>query len=93
MAPSTMIILEGALAFGVPLLLAAHELIALRRPSGGPGGHDGGPRDEASAGTPPPGSEPQAPSALPACLIAAVRGDASGIAAGQAGTKPVLETV
>jgi hypothetical protein len=32
MTPETQILLSGALTFGVPLALAARELIALRRP-------------------------------------------------------------
>ena len=65
MAPGTLIVLEGSLAFGVPLLLAVCELVAISRSRGGPGG-PGDPRDDSP--TPlPPGPEAGLPS-LPDCL-------------------------
>ena len=63
MAPATQVLFTGALTFGVPLALALHELIALRRrPSGGP-----------PDSPPPPPPTPLPPESftrpLPACLI------------------------
>jgi hypothetical protein len=56
MTPETQILLSGALTFGVPLALAARELIALRRPPRGGG---------------PPTRTPAAPplKPLPGCLV------------------------
>ena len=58
MSSTTFVLLSGALTFGAPLVIAIHELVALRRrPSGdGPGGHRVDP-------LPPP------PKPLPDCLI------------------------
>jgi len=86
MTPSVQIILSGSLTFGVPLLLAVRELVALRRANGGAGGFDG-PRDDSPV-SPPPGCEPRTPS-LPACLVEAARTDA---VAGQADRGRVLES-
>ncbi len=72
MAPATFTLLSGALTFGVPLLLAVHELVALRREGRGSGGYDD-PREDAPP-PPLPGCEPDLPS-LPACLIEAARTD------------------
>lgn len=72
MTPGTHVFLSGLLTFGVPLVLAAYELIALRRAEDGPGRPDG-PRDPAPA--PPPGCEPCS-RPLPACLTTVPRTDA-----------------
>lgn len=84
MAPGTQVLLSGALTFGVPLLLAAYELVALGRASGGSSRFDG-PRNDAPS-PPVPGGEPQPP--LPACLIEAARTD---LVAEQKHRRPVLE--
>ena len=72
MSSSTMVLLSGALTFGVPLLLAIRELIALRRWDRGPGGRDGSAEPEPPPA--PPGSAP-AVKPLPACLIPMRRPD------------------
>lgn len=64
MAPSTQIMLSGCLTFGVPMLLAARELAALRR-SGGKWRPDPTPAPSPRPGTPPT----SASKPLPACLI------------------------
>ena len=56
MSPGLFIILSGTLTFGVPLALALHQLVALRR--GGGGGWRPGRRPE-----------PPQPKPLPPCLI------------------------
>ena len=73
MSPATQVILSGLLTFGIPILFAIRELIALRRWKGEPGaGPDG------SAEPKPP---PLAPSGgltvkpLPACLVPVRRPD------------------
>jgi hypothetical protein len=63
MAPGVQIALSGTLTFGVPLLCAVHELIALRRRRDG--GGDSPPRAPAPQ---PPRTEPDRPR-LPDCLI------------------------
>ncbi len=58
MSPATQVLLSGLLTFGVPLLFALHELLALRRADRG--------------GPPPPPApppRPPAPKPLPDCLI------------------------
>lgn len=66
MSPGTQVFLSGMLTFGVPLLLAVRELIALRRSTDGPGGGDG----SAEPGPPPaPRGTGPAVKPLPACLI------------------------
>ena len=56
-APSTQVLLSGALTFGVPLVFAVRELLILRRrpPNGGP--------------PPPSAPKPITPKPLPDCLI------------------------
>ena len=56
-------LLSGTLTFGVPLALAVRELVLLRRPRGGTWLGDG-PRPTAPRPMP-----PDAPRALPDCLI------------------------
>ncbi len=70
MNPGTQIILSGTLTFGVPLMLAVRDLIAMRRSSDGYWRPE--PPDPVS---PPPvtGSGPAVP-ALPACLLEAAKG-------------------
>jgi len=64
MTPDVQIILSGALTFGVPLLVAGHELMALRRTSGGRS------RDKLPALPEPIPPQPGlAPKPLPACLV------------------------
>ena len=61
MSPALQVTLSGGLSFGLPLVLALHELIALRRRHGPPGDGSGKP--------PEPGPKP-APSGignLPIC--------------------------
>lgn len=70
MTPGTHVFLTGLLTFGVPLALAAYELIALRRPGDGSGRPDAAPDPE----PPPPGRRAH-PRPLPACLIEAARTD------------------
>ena len=70
MEPSTQIILSGALTFGVPLLFACRELLAMRRWQGGPPGGDGPPEPPPDVPPPdaaPPQARPMKP--LPECLI------------------------
>ena len=86
MTPGTLVFLEGAVTFGIPVLFAVRELFVHGR-GGGPGRFDG-PRDDAPA-PPLPGSEPHAPS-LPDCLVPAMRADP---AARQTKRNPVLEPV
>jgi hypothetical protein len=69
MTQAGQILLSGALTFGVPLVLAIRDLMALRR---GRGGDTWPPQPE----TPPPGpqsgspgSRPSVRKELPACLI------------------------
>ena len=57
MTPTTHVLLSGALTFGVPLVLAVGQLIALRRRPG-----DGWKRDPRIPPPPPP-------KPLPDCLI------------------------
>jgi hypothetical protein len=65
MAPATQIILSGMLTFGVPILLAARDVVVVnRKPQAGP------PDDH----QPPPPPRPMPPTdiysrPLPACLI------------------------
>ena len=72
MSPATQVILSGLLTFGVPLLLAIRELIALRRWRDEPGGGDG--RVEPQPLPLPPGGG-MATKPLPACLIPVRRPD------------------
>jgi hypothetical protein len=62
MEPCVQIVLSGTLTFGVPLLYAVHELVAMRRWRDDPG-------DDPAREPPPtpPRTEPGKP--LPACLI------------------------
>ncbi len=65
MTQAAQILLSGALTFGVPLVLAVRDLIALRR---GRGGGNWPPEPE----TPPPSPHSGSPAQrkeLPACLI------------------------
>ena len=69
MTQAAQILLSGALTFGVPLVLAVRDLMALRR------GRDGGSWPP-QAETPPPGPQSGSPAQrpnlhkeLPACLI------------------------
>ncbi len=57
MAPSTQILLSGALTFGAPLVLAVLELVNARRPRGG------------GFRPPEPDPAPPPPKSLPDCLI------------------------
>jgi hypothetical protein len=66
MSPDMQIVLSGALTFGVPLLFAAYELRAMRRPSSRP---DDGRDPPNPAGPPPPPRDAPALRPLPACLI------------------------
>jgi hypothetical protein len=69
MTPDVQILASGALTFGVPLLIAARELLLLDR-RGGAGERDDEPLP---APVPPaPDLEPS-PRPLPACLIPAPR--------------------
>ena len=72
MSPATHVILSGALTFGVPLLLAIRELIALRRWRDEPGGRDG-PAEPQPLPLPLGGGSATKP--LPACLIPVRRPD------------------
>lgn len=72
MTPGTHVFLSGLLTFGVPLALAAYELIALRRSGDGPG-HPGAPRDPEPPPSPPGRRAHSRP--LPTCLIEAARTD------------------
>ena len=72
MSPATQVILSSALTFGVPLLLAVRELIALRRWRDEPGGRDG-PAEPRPLPLPPGGGLAVKP--LPACLIPVRRPD------------------
>jgi hypothetical protein len=87
MTPGVQVLLSGALTFGVPLLLAARELVALKQPRNDRGGFDG-PREDAPK-PPIPGGQPRAPQ-LPACLIDAARIDAVAV---PAKTTRVLEPI
>jgi hypothetical protein len=66
MTPGVQVLLSGALTFGVPLVLAAREIIVLRR--GNRGGWQGDRPPEPKPGPPPPPSESRRPS-LPDSLI------------------------
>lgn len=72
MTPGTHVFLSGLLTFGVPLALAAYELIALRRSGDGPG-YPNAPRDPEPPPSPPGHQAHSRP--LPACLIEAARTD------------------
>lgn len=85
MESSTFVLLSGALTYGVPLLLAVRELVALRRDRDGPGGK---PRDPAPMPPRPRGGAPDHPRPLPACLVEAARGLPR---ASRAKAKPELE--
>jgi hypothetical protein len=63
MQAATQVILIGALTFGVPLVWAVHELIALRRSSGRFRRGNEPPPPE------PPKLSPDRPKPLPECLI------------------------
>jgi len=65
MKPALVVILSGALTFGVPLLIALWEVVALRRNSRG----GWGPDRQQPPEPPPPQSGPPAQRPLPACLI------------------------
>ena len=76
MKPALVVILSGALTFGVPLVIALWEVIVLRRNSRGGWGPDGprAPEPPAPPMDSPPAQRPQAPWSqaqrpLPACLI------------------------
>lgn len=85
MSPSTQVLLSGALTYGVPLVLAIRELIALRRWKDQPGGPDG----SAERGPPPlPAGGVPAERPLPACLI-----PVRGLELGSERPARVLETV
>lgn len=75
MSPGTQVLLSGALTFGVPLVLAIRELIALRRSPGGSWGPNGSAEPE-----PPPAPRGTGPAVkpLPACLIPVRRPDLVG---------------
>jgi hypothetical protein len=64
MNPELMILLSGALTFGVPLVLAVLDLLAMRRSSGG-----GGSPERARAPDTPPAPGPAGVRPLPDCLI------------------------
>ena len=66
MKPALVVILSGALTFGVPLLIAMWEVIVLRRNSRGGWDPDGPPPPEPPE---PPSDAPQVQRPLPACLI------------------------
>jgi hypothetical protein len=91
MAPGVQICLSFMLTFGVPLLIAAHELSALKR--GGRGGSGGPRRKPGPLPVPPlpppsqPEREPRLPP-LPDCLIPVVNKD---LVAERADKRRVLE--
>ena len=89
MESSTIILLSGALTYGVPILLAVRELVALRRHRDGPGGPGGGRRPATPVPPKPRGGAPTAPRPLPACLIEAARGAPAG---SRPKVRPELET-
>jgi hypothetical protein len=66
MSPETQVLLSGMLTFGLPLLLAVHELFALRR-NGGNGWKPDRTPDPKPRPLPLGGTPVQRP--LPACLI------------------------
>jgi hypothetical protein len=68
MAPSTQILLSGALTFGVPLALAVRDLMTMRRSPPGPGW-----RPDPVPPKPPQPIDGSGP-ALPACLLDAAKG-------------------
>ena len=74
MRSSTMVLLSGALTFGVPLLLAVRELVSLRRDQGGSGGSWTWRRTSAPVPPRPRGGTREQQRELPACLIEAARG-------------------
>jgi hypothetical protein len=85
MSPALQVTLSGGLSFGLPLVLALHELIALRRRHGPPGDGSGKP--------PEPGPKP-APSGignLPICLIPTAQWRAPGPRDRLASPVPVRE--
>jgi hypothetical protein len=66
MKPAIVVILSGALTFGVPLLIALWEVAAMRRNARGRWRPDGSPPPEPPA---PPMDSPPAQRPLPACLV------------------------
>jgi hypothetical protein len=66
MKPALVVILSGALTFGVPLFIAIWEVIAIRRNAKGGWRPGGPPPPEPPA---PPMDSPPAQKPLPACLI------------------------
>jgi hypothetical protein len=69
MEGSLFVLLSGALTFGVPLLIGAHELLTTKPGGGGGGGrHDPVPEIVPPAPTPSLGDAPP-PRKLPDCLI------------------------
>jgi hypothetical protein len=66
MKPALVVILSGALTFGVPLAIAIWEVVVLRRKANGRWRPDGPPPPEPPV---PPMDSPPAQRPLPACLI------------------------
>jgi hypothetical protein len=88
MKPALVVILSGALTFGVPLVIALWEVIVLRRGSRGGWNPDGPQPPEPPRPLP---GEPPAQRPLPACLIPTRQ---PGISVPRAASRPrVLEPV
>jgi hypothetical protein len=71
MKPALVVILSGALTFGVPLIIAMWEVIVLRRNNRGGWGPEGpkAPEPPVPPMGSPPAQRPTTQRPLPACLI------------------------
>jgi hypothetical protein len=85
MSPALQVTLSGGLSFGLPLVVALHELLALRRRPGGPGDGPGRPP------TPEPKPGPGGIGTLPICLIPTAQWRAPGPYDPHASPVPVRE--